>query len=602
MSLQKRVFYLKFALILSVIFSTIVIMFFEYKSFHGNLNKLSSTHHKHIDMMVDGYFEYFKDEKELNSFLDNLKKHYNFNLLIVEDSKDEKYKVKYSSSKQFLKYLPNISSNSELIDNRYSVNIYKLNTPKHNLKVISFYNTSTLISELEVTLYKLFVILFLCSIVIIFFLNMVLNYFVKTIILREKEAEQKATELYFNSRHNELTKLPNINVMSEAVLMHEDYSVLMLNIDNISILNTTYGTKTVDCIFKEVAKYIELNLPSNGLVYHMSADEFAIILDNPKENQELLLSSQIKAYFEHTPIDVTDYKVHIQFSIGIGKHKQDDHNKLNVFTQANIALVEAKHRAKGLILVYSDDMSSFGSYTQLAKNISILQKDLENESLTPFYQPIVDTYTKEIVKYEVLARIKDEKGFISPHMFMEAAEVAGLQTAITKQIIQKSFKYFENTDIAFCINITKHDFLAKYLQVFLERKTKQHNIKPQNVTLEILEDIAIENNDEMIQQINHLSSLGYVIAIDDFGVESSNISKLSDLDANFIKIDGSFIKDMDTNPKHLGIVESLVFMAKKLDMQIIAEYVHSEAIYNIVKDLGIDYSQGYYFSEPKEKI
>ena len=602
MSLQKKVFYFRIALILSVIISATVIMLFEYNNFKTNINKLSDTHHKHIDMVVDGYFEYFNDDKELNSFFDNLKKHYDFNLLIIEDTNDKQYEVKYASSKQFLKYLPNIISNNKLQDNHYSFNVYKINSFKHNIKAISFYNVSWLVSESEITLYKLFVILFLCSATVIFFLNMVLNYFVKTILLREEEAQQKTTELYFNSRHNELTKLPNMNVMSEAVLMHEDYSVLMLNIDNISILNTTYGTKTVDCIFKEAAKYIELNLPSNGLLYHMSADEFAIILDNPKNNQELLLSSQIKAYFEHTPVDVTDYKVHIQFSIGIGKHKESDHSKLNVFTQANIALVEAKHRAKGLILVYSDDMSSFGSYTQLAKNISILQNDLENESLTPFYQPIVDTYTKEIVKYEVLARIKDEKGFISPHMFMEAAEVAGLQTAITKQIIQKSFKYFENTDIAFSINITKHDFLAKYLQDFLERKSLQHNIKPQNITLEILEDIAIENNDEMIEQINHLSSLGYVIAIDDFGVESSNISKLSDLDAEFIKIDGSFIKDMDTNEKHLNIVESLVFMAKKLDMKIVAEFVHNEEIYEIVKSLGIGYSQGYYFSPPKENI
>ena len=595
MPLQKRVFYLKFALILSIIFSTVLIMLLEYKNFNDSMDKLSNTYHKHINMMIDGSFEYFKDEDRLYNFLDNLKKHYNFNLVVLK-----KDKVKYISSKSLNKYLSDISDNKvKTKDKCFSICVYKLN---NDVKIISFYSISRLTSELEASLYKLLVVLLLCSVLIITFLNMVINYFVKTIILREKEAEQKATELYFNSRHNELTKLPNINVMSEAVLMHENYSVLMLNIDNVSILNTTYGTQTVDCIFKEVAKYIELNLPSNGLVYHMSADEFAIILDNPTDNQELLLSSQIKAYFEHTPVDVTDYKVHIQFSIGIGKHKQDDHNKLNVFTQANIALVEAKHRAKGLILVYSDDMSSFGSYNQLAKNISILQKDLENESLTPFYQPIVDTYTKEIVKYEVLARIKDETGFISPHKFMEAAEVSGLQTAITKQIIQKSFKYFEDKNVSFSINITKHDFLAKYLPDFLDRKTKQHNIKPKNVTLEILEDIAIENNDEMIQQINHLSSLGYIIAIDDFGVESSNISKLSDLDADFIKIDGSFIKDMDTNKKHLGIVESLVFMAKKLDMQIVAEFVHNEAIYEIVKDLGIHYCQGYYFSPPKEKI
>ncbi len=558
---------------------------------------------------------------KLSGFIDFIYNHYSLKAAFVykEDvsAKDlsrytkktkDGYIVEYASPEELSKYLTNINikglENKTYSNERsiYSLKVFKLPDIKNSSRLVSFYDITDIVNESEASLYRLLFILIVCSIIITILVNRIISFFIKNIALKEAEAEDKAKEIYFNSRHNELTKLPNVNVMNEAALMHENYSVIMLNIDNVAIINTTYGKDVLESLFKESANYLELNLPSNAILYHMSAEEFAIILDKPSHNQEMLLSSQIKAYFEHTPMCVDDFRVNIQFSMGIGVHKEDDTNKLNVFSQANIALVEAKHRAKGLILMYSDDMSSYGSYTQLAKNISILQRDLENESLIPFYQPIVDSFTQKVLKYEVLARIKDETGFISPNKFMEAAEVSGLQTAITKQIMQKSFKYFEGRDLAFSINITKHDLIAKYLVEFLNSKTKKHNIKPQNVTLEILEDIAIEDNDEMIEQINFLSSLGYVIAIDDFGVESSNVSKLSDLDVDYIKIDGTFIKDMDINEKHLHIVESLVYMAKKLDMKVIAEHVHNEEIYNIVKELGIHYSQGYYFSPPKDSI
>jgi EAL domain-containing protein (putative c-di-GMP-specific phosphodiesterase class I) len=129
-----------------------------------------------------------------------------------------------------------------------------------------------------------------------------------------------------------------------------------------------------------------------------------------------------------------------------------------------------------------------------------------------------------------------------------------------------------------------------------------YDIDPKNVTLEILEDIAIENNDEIIEQINTLESRGYAIAIDDFGVESSNMSKLVELNASFLKIDGSFIKDVHDNEKHLHIVEALVYIAQKLDMEIVAEFVHCKEVHDVVKKLGIQYSQGYYFGEPKKNI
>ena len=472
-----------------------------------------------------------------------------------------------------------------------------LNEPNEVSKLIM----NKYVPQGELFIQKIIIILLGLASIITISLFFLINYYLKTIRQQQDEAFAKTQELYFNSRHHHLSNLPSMNILNENIALCEDYSVLMLDIDNISIFNTTYGNDTVDIFIKETALYLRNNLPYNGTLYHLRADEFVILLTRPSKNQTKLLAQQIKSYFENTPLQAKGIRTHLNFSFGIARFSND--SQLNAFTKANIALVEAKRRGRSLIVEFEASMSEYSSYTQIAKQIGILQKYIEEDLLIPFYQPIVDTQTQEIVKYEVLARIKNKEKFLSPHEFLQAAELAGLMTAITKQIIQKSFLYFSGTNICFSINITKNDFLEKNLIKFLKQKCKIHQINPKQVTLEILENIALgESAKEIIEQISALAAEGYVIAIDDFGVESSNISRLSDLNANFIKIDGSFIQDINTNEKHRKIVESLVFMARKLDVKIVAEYVCNKEVYEVVKELGIDYSQGYYFSQPKISI
>jgi diguanylate cyclase (GGDEF)-like protein len=485
----------------------------------------------------------------------------------------------------------------------YSVFECKLSNTQNPIILVCKNDITNIYKDKEEHIFKMILMIFVSASLTAIFISFIINYSVKKFIAKERESLKKSRELFYRARHDDLTNLPNLKQLNNQLHSFKEYSVIMLNIENLSIINTTYGQRTTDVVLIKSSKFIKNNLPSNAHLYNINSSEFAIVLEKPIADQETMLASQIKAYFEQSPIIVKGIRIHIHFSFGIAQYDASEHsNKLTTLAKANIALVEAKHKGRGVILKYDKSMSAIGSYTRLAENIAILQKDLEDENIIPFYQAIVDTNTQKVLKYEVLARIKNGDTFISPHEFMQAATVAGLQSAITKQIIEVSFKYFSNTDKEFSINITKYDFSENYLLKFLKRKAKKYNIEPKRITLEILEDIAIENDPEMIQQINDLYHAGYVIAIDDFGVESSNISKLSDLKAEFIKIDGSFIKDMDTNKKHLDIVESLVYMAKKLDMKVIAEFVCNEEIHKIVKDLGIDYSQGYYFAEPKKDI
>lgn len=549
---------------------------------------------------------------KIANILEDIKNHYGYDMAFLYQKKDaaesiESYKLLYSTSSDiFADFFKNINKDdiSNIVQHKesyYGVSVLDFQDTQNDLKIIFFSDITELMYAEKEFIMDIIGILFLLTIIVITLLFYIVNYYIKKIKIQEQETLEKTEELYFKSRHHHLTNLPSMSVLNENMSMAEDYSVLMLDIDNIAIYNTTYGNEIVDIFIKEGAMYLQNNLPFNGVLYHLRADEFIIILNKPIKHQAKNLAYQIKSYFENSPLEAKGITTHINFSFGISRFSAG--SKLNAFTKANIALVEAKHKGRNLILEFEEHMSTCSSYTQLAHSMEVLQKYLEEDMLIPFYQPIVDTKTQEIVKYEVLARIKYGDRFLSPHEFLQAAALTGLMTAITKQIIQKSFVYFSGTNISFSINITKNDFLEKNLIKFLRQKCEIHNIKPQQVTLEILENIALEGNEkEIIEQITVLAGEGYVIAIDDFGVESSNISRLSDLSANFIKIDGSFIKDIDTNEKHYKIVESLVYMAKKLDIKVIAEYVHNESVYNIVKELDIDYSQGFYFSEPKISV
>jgi len=168
-------------------------------------------------------------------------------------------------------------------------------------------------------------------------------------------------------------------------------------------------------------------------------------------------------------------------------------------------------------------------------------------------------------------------------------------------MIKKSFDTFKDTDLEFSVNLTIEDILNKDIKLYIFAMLKEYNIG-KRVVFEIVESESIVNFQEVIEFIQKSKSYGCKIAIDDFGTGYSNFEYLLKLKADFIKIDGSMIKNIDTDLDAQTVVSTIVDFAKKMKIKTIAEFVENESIYNTVKALGIDYSQGYYFSEPKREL
>jgi EAL domain-containing protein (putative c-di-GMP-specific phosphodiesterase class I) len=168
-------------------------------------------------------------------------------------------------------------------------------------------------------------------------------------------------------------------------------------------------------------------------------------------------------------------------------------------------------------------------------------------------------------------------------------------------MINKSYKTFSGQKVAFSLNITNEDLLNSNFIDFLQAKQKSYDIDPSLVTFEILEDIIISDANHIpLQNLHALKNLGYQLALDDFGSDRSNFSRLEKMGVDFLKIDGQFIKNIDTNTRNQDIVESISTMAKKLNMPVIAEFVSTKEEFEMVKKLGVEYSQGYFFNAPLE--
>ncbi|MDD2567912.1 MAG: EAL domain-containing protein, partial [Thiovulaceae bacterium] len=201
-------------------------------------------------------------------------------------------------------------------------------------------------------------------------------------------------------------------------------------------------------------------------------------------------------------------------------------------------------------------------------------------------------------KFECLARLIDEKdNVISPHLFLPVARRIKADNFVTKIIIDKSFKVFEKNDFEFSINLSIEDILSSEIFEYIIKKLQNYP-DAHRITFELLESEAIQDFSKVESFINEVKRYGAKIAIDDFGSGYSNFSYLTKMSVDYIKIDGSLITQIEIDKNALLVVATIVEFAKKLGIKTIAEYVHSSTIMDKVKELGIDYSQGFYIDEP----
>ncbi len=397
-------------------------------------------------------------------------------------------------------------------------------------------------------------------------------------------------------------KNPNTGISGLAHLLkkireNREHVIAVIALDNIDFFYAAYGFEFGDEIIAGAVDFLDDIKPTGSYLYEIRNDRYALLFSSSDINTAIDFAMMLNAAQNSEKIVAGEVEVNVSFSMGIAMGAGDE-----LLTTGRLALKEAQTSASRSYHVYDGKTTDEILQEHNLRWIQKIKGSLERNCIEPYFQPIYNNKTKTIEKYEVLARIVDEDEVFSPMEFMGSAKKAGLMPNVSYMIITKSFSYFANNNSEFSINISEDDLRTNRLIDFLKNRCDNFKIDPKRVCVEILESIGSTKNDSIMNQIKGLKEIGFRIAIDDFGTESSNFSRVFDLEADYIKIDGSFIKSIDTDKKSYKIAKSITTFAKSIGALTIAEYVHSQSVYDTVLELEIDYSQGYFFGKPLPNI
>ena len=400
---------------------------------------------------------------------------------------------------------------------------------------------------------------------------------------------------------DELTLLPNRQKLLKDLKDNKIQKIAMININSFRDINNFYGFEAGDLVLKKFSQILldKISTNINLDLYRVANDVFAICTKNKDNLKEIRdICTNIIEYFSLHPILINNNSFYLSISIGVARNCKDSAVQNNLLSKAEYALRIAKKRDIS-ILFLDENIELYNKLKENKKLIEELKNALISNNLLIYGQKLINNISKK-EKYEILMRVKLEDGSIlTPYSFLKEAKKAKLYLGMTRMLVKKACEYFKGKDIDFNLNLTLEDIKDQYTMDFIVNTMEKTNTAKQ-ITFEIVESEGIESFTEVSNFIKKAKKLGCKIAIDDFGTGYSNFEYIIKLDVDYIKIDGSLIKNINTDNNLYLTVQTIVGFAKALKIKTVAEFVHNEEVLNCVKNLDIDYSQGFFIDEPKE--
>ncbi|EQB40544.1 diguanylate cyclase [Sulfurimonas hongkongensis] len=404
-----------------------------------------------------------------------------------------------------------------------------------------------------------------------------------------KECKKQLLSRYFTDH---LTNFPNLYQLRKDLHDNDGYGLVTIAVDDFATINNFYGFIVGDYIIEQVGNYLVKKI--NKKIYRVSGTEFTLFLDENLPFYDLKdYLSELYEKIKHITVVYQNNEINVSLTLASCVNSNQD----NLFSKIAMALKYAKDNRLPF-WIYEDRMRFENEYERNLKTSNMVRYAVERKNIVPYFQPIIDNKTQEIKKYECLARLLDEdENIVSPALFLPIAKRIKVYNYVTQIIINESFKVFEETSFEFSINLSMEDIINSEMFNFILNKLK-HSKASTRVIFEIVESEAIQDFNKISRFIHEIKRYGAKIAIDDFGDGYSNFAYLTKMSVDFIKIDGSLIQNIDTDRDSYLVVETIVGFANKLGIKTIAEFVHSSTVMDKVKELGIDFSQGYHIDKP----
>ncbi|AXH14232.1 diguanylate cyclase [Malaciobacter mytili LMG 24559] len=395
---------------------------------------------------------------------------------------------------------------------------------------------------------------------------------------------------------DKLTHLPNRNRLKKDLAQTTEDLMALINIDKFSTINDLFGENNGDKILSEFSDNLKEHFSKQEYkIYRIEADKFAIVCkDHTKDIEEFKkLCKNFANSVQKETILIDDNEIDLNVTIGIAK---GDGNRAYKYSQRVIAYARNKFEQ---VMIYDDSFNIQESFEDNIRWVKKIKNGLKNGNFKGFYQPIVDNNTQQIYKYEALIRfIEDDGEVIAPFKFLDVAKKAKLYPHIIKVMLKEALSLIKEKRKRVAVNISFEDIASSETQQFIYEELKKHSEETKLLEFEILESEEISDIKIVKDFIYNVKQLGCTVGVDDFGAGYSNFNMLTNLNIDFVKIDSSLIKEIDHSKNQEIIVNTIANFSKEFGFTTVAEFVSSKEIFEKVKSLGIDYSQGYYFGKP----
>jgi diguanylate cyclase (GGDEF)-like protein/PAS domain S-box-containing protein len=424
----------------------------------------------------------------------------------------------------------------------------------------------------------------------------------------KRAAEDRARYL---AQHDGLTGLPNRSQLEEnlkqalALAKRQQFrlGLLMLDLDRFKGINDTLGHGSGDELICAVAERLKHNLRTEDLIARPGSDEFLVMLPFVKDSQDLArAAAKLQRCFED-PFEIDGRALYVTLSIGIGTFPHDGETPDQLIVAAETAMYQAKKGGGNGFAFYAAEMSALAREHLTLE--TQLRQALDRGEFLLHYQPQIDLQTEKIVGVEALIRWNmPGQGMIAPLKFIPVAEMSGLIVPIGEWVMTEACRQAQAWQergaqpVRVAINVSARQFKDPQLIHKIAQCLESTGLDPRLLELELTESIVMEDPANSAQRLNQIRDLGVSISIDDFGTGYSSLSYLKQFPIDTLKIDRSFVRDVNIDPHNAAIVTAILAMARQLQIEVVAEGIETRDQQEFLASHGCEMGQGYYFSKP----
>ncbi|QDZ40006.1 EAL domain-containing protein [Euhalothece natronophila Z-M001] len=436
-----------------------------------------------------------------------------------------------------------------------------------------------------------------------------------TLILGTASSEnEKAKERLQNlADYDALTKLPNRRIFYKAV---DDFinickikdqnsfcAVLFIDLNRFKEINNSLGHPLGNQVLYQVAQRLRLNVPKQYLVARLGGEEFGIFLPNVRDLREAIIIAETILNTFRSSFQVNDVECFISLTIGINLGSCSYEKSDNIIRDADVAMCNAKQKEKGYCIFNPEMLAKRQSRLTIDQK---LRKAITKEELSLFYQPIVDLSSGQITGFESLIRwYNQELGRVSPNRFIPIAEETGVILEIGEWVLKQAFHQlkqweehtrFDGKHFTLSVNVSPRQLKGKNFVEEVGNLIRDYNIDPKIINLEITETAILELDINKV--VSELKEVGVGIYLDDFGTGESSLSRLYQLPLDVMKIDRAFVQELPDNKRKYAIAQTIINLAKNMDLDVIAEGIETEAQRQQLLEWGCEKGQGFLFYRP----